>query len=413
MTTKLLRLQHGVALFEAIVALGVMAFGMLGVAAMQASLRQNADVARQRAEAVRLAQESIEAMRSFSVVSAAAGRTAYADTLAPIAAEDVVRANMNTTFTRTVFVAPNVDQNRKTVDVTVAWTDRVNQAHQIRLSSIIHRVPPELSAALVVPGFGTAAQRAMGRHPSIPPSAIPNPDGTTSTFSPPQPAGPNPITWIFNNATGVITQRCTGSTCDSSIYGRLLSGYVAFSLGTVQPTAAQAEAPTSSSLPLGIEVVNRTLPSPLGPATPPECFAQTVPASPPTPDVRAYFCLIYVLAADSHQWSARAQVTGLTPTLATSHSDPDPAKYRVCRYTPYRNDNAVGTGTPPITNGDHPYNYSNVDRNLVSQNFLVIRAGDGASAFDCPPDVVPTPPALNLINSNTWHHQPPGPPPGP
>lgn len=397
--------QGGVALFEAVVAVGVMAFGMLGVAAMQASLRQNADLGRQRSEAVRLAQESIESLRAYSVLNSAVGRTAYADSIAPLAAETLVRANLNATFTRTVFIAPDAVQNRKTIDVTVSWTDRANEAHQIRLTTIIHRVPPELSAALVVPGFGTAAQQASGRHSTIPLGALPNPDGTTSTFTPPQPSSPNPISWVFNNATGVITQRCVGTSCDSTVYGRLLSGYVLFSLGGTQPTAGQAESPASPSLPVNVSIVNRTLPVPLSGATV-ECFAETLPASPPTPDLRAYYCLIQVLAGDNNQWSARSELTGLP--LATSIADPGASNYRVCRYTRYRNNNAVGTGTPPsvIANVDHPFNYSQVDRNLVNQNFLVIRAGDGVNAFDCPDDVVPTPPELNLINSGTWHHQP-------
>lgn len=65
--------SRGVSLIEAVVALAVMGFGMLGIAAMQSSLRQNSDIARQRAEAARLASEAIEAMRSYSVVNAAAG----------------------------------------------------------------------------------------------------------------------------------------------------------------------------------------------------------------------------------------------------------------------------------------------------------------------------------------------------
>ena len=64
--------SRGVSLIEALVALAVMAFGLLGVVGMQATLRFNADVSRQRAEAVRMAQEQMENMRSFGVLSGAA-----------------------------------------------------------------------------------------------------------------------------------------------------------------------------------------------------------------------------------------------------------------------------------------------------------------------------------------------------
>ena len=46
-------LQRGISLVEALVAMLVMSFGMLAIVGLQATLRLNADVAKQRAEAVR------------------------------------------------------------------------------------------------------------------------------------------------------------------------------------------------------------------------------------------------------------------------------------------------------------------------------------------------------------------------
>ncbi len=56
--------QRGISLIEAVVALAVMAFGMLAFVGLQSSLRFNGDVAKQRAEAVRIAQEAIEQWRA-------------------------------------------------------------------------------------------------------------------------------------------------------------------------------------------------------------------------------------------------------------------------------------------------------------------------------------------------------------
>ncbi len=53
-------------------------------------------------------------------------------------------------------------------------------------------------------------------------------------------------------------------------------------------------------------------------------------------------------------------------------------------------------------NLDHPLDYLNVMGPLRNQNFLVIRAGDGSTAFECPGDD----PATPLIDGNTWRHQP-------
>lgn len=401
--------QRGVSLIEALVALAVMAFGMLGVAAMQATLRQNADLARQRGEATRLAQATIEALRAYTVVDSVAGRRAYADVTTALPDENIV--GTNATFVRSVNVTAEDALKRKTVDVRVTWTDRTSASHVVRLSSVIYRTPPELAAALIIPGEGTVAQfvgtsgpggSSTPRNPTIPQSAVNNPNGT-STFTPPQTGVPT-VTWIFDNTTGMITQRCAPA-CDAGNFGRLLSGYIVFSTGSNQPAPAQAEAPSSNAMPVGISITNQTLPNPLAAPSPAwECFVESLPAAPATAKVRAYYCLIRVLSADNFRWSARSQVTGLS--LAGSINDDDDDEFRVCRYTPYRNNNAVGTGSPPIRNVDHPYNYLAVDTNLVNQNFLVIRAGDDDDAFDCPVDHVPGAPLPNLVNTNTWHHQP-------
>lgn len=65
--------DRGVSLIEALVALAVMAFGMLGVVGMQSTLRFNSDVSKQRSEAVRIVQETVEQRRNFSTISALAG----------------------------------------------------------------------------------------------------------------------------------------------------------------------------------------------------------------------------------------------------------------------------------------------------------------------------------------------------
>ena len=399
--------SRGVALIEALVALAVMAFGMLGVAAMQSSLRQNADLARQRAEAVRLAEASIEQLRAYSVIETVAGRTAYNDAVAsPAPAENI--AGANATYTRTVTITPEAAQNRKTIDVLVIWSDRATNQHQVRLSSIIHRTPPELAGSLIIPGCCTAGQLVGGTNSTILDGAVPDPDNPgQSIFTPPQPSSPNPVRWVFNNTTGMITQRCQTS-CSAAIYGRLLAGYIAFSTGNSQPTAAQAESPSSNAQPgVGIEIADQALPNPLafpGSPGPWECFVESLPASPATPKTRAYYCMIQVLSADNFLWSAQSRVTGLS--LASSINDDHDNRFRVCRYTPYRNNNGVGTGSPALTNEDHPFRYLLVSSNLVNQNFLVIRAGDDDDAFNCPADFVPSAGQLNLVNGNTWHHQP-------
>lgn len=385
---------RGVSLIEALVALAVMAFGMIGIAAMQSALRANADVARQRSEAVRIAEEIIERSRAYSVVDTAAGKSAYAD-LASSGAAVVAGYVTNTQYTRTVTVTETAAQKFKSVAVDVDWTDRSNTAHRVTLTTVVHRVPPELAAAVAIPGSDTAVQRPGGRNPAVPRSAIDQGDGT-SIFAPPGASG---VQWVFDNSTGYIKSLCLGGVC-SDADGRLVTGFVRFATGVAGPTPALAENPTDPALAVSVSIV-QTLPAAV---TPPDCFWGPFPDPPAVATAVEYFCVVRVLSP-LFQWSGQSLVGGLT--LAGSVAEPSAAAFRVCRYTPYRNNDAVGVRQPPpsgpaLLNSDHPLLYSFVSGSLLNQNFLVIRAGDGATPFDCPADDPGTP----RVNGNTWHHQP-------
>lgn len=406
--------SRGVSLIEAIVALAVMGFGMLGIAAMQSSLRQNSDTARQRAEATRLASEAIEAMRSYSVVNTAGGKIAYADLVTGVAAPQLALPSTitgtNATYTRTVEVSDTSAQNRKTVFVKISWNDRSGQPQELLVSTEIHRSPPELAASLIVPASGTATQLPGGRHPTLPKAAVDNGDGTSS-FTPPG----GSVVWKFNNASGVIEAICNPSC--ASAYGRLLSGYIGFATDPTQPTSSESEAPpslahtafTSSPPTAGIVVVQT---KPVAPPFAPDCFQERLPPAPAPTRVIAYYCALFTNTSTTpnYIWSGRAVLAALplsTPMvkpswLASTIADSNASAYRLCRYTTQRSHVAVGAGTPAMRNRDHPLDYVDVKENLINQNFLIIRAGDGSSAFDCPNDDTTTP----LLNGRTWHHQP-------
>ena len=57
--TQLRRRQAGVTLIEAMVALLIMAFGMVALVGLQSNLRRSADLAKQRGEAIRIAQQQL------------------------------------------------------------------------------------------------------------------------------------------------------------------------------------------------------------------------------------------------------------------------------------------------------------------------------------------------------------------
>ena len=233
-------LRRGVSLVEALVALAVMAFGMLALVGVQATMRLNSDVAKQRGEATRIATEEIERLRGFETIAAVAGETAYAsyDGMAtgtpPYVAAGGI-GNTTYTITRTVITAAGLPH--KSVAVQVRWTDRSNQVQSVTLETAISGTNPALAGLLAVLPTASATNQRSGRHPSIPPVAVDLGD-RRSAF---KPFDTGTVAWIFDNVTGLITSRCTGiataqtsitladlTNCGTPINGRLLAGEVSF-----------------------------------------------------------------------------------------------------------------------------------------------------------------------------------------
>lgn len=378
---KTLQRRSGVALIEALVALAIMAFGMLGVIGMQATLRFNADSSKQRSEAVRLAQEEIERWRDFSVLPTTAGKAAFDDIATASAATVAMPGNSNATYTRTTTVAAAVagDPLLKKVTVAVSWLDRraasSTDVQTVTLTTVIAGIAPELAGSLGIPGDRAATQRPRERHPAIPVGAVNQ--GTTSNFTPP---GPGSVSWVFSNATGQITQICN-PIC-APINAWLLTGFVHFAVAG-PPTDVNAETPSDpANASVGVSVI-ATFPSSLTLVCPTSVSATFL----------TYYCAVPASAV-LPRWSGRSVLTGLT--WSNSLSDDNPARYKVCRYTP------VASHTPAGGNAEHPLNYTNVTSSLTNQNFLVTKAGNGNVPYACPGDR-----AGNLLNSNTFAHQPP------
>ncbi len=68
---------RGFALVEALVSMLVLASGMLGLAGFGVNLSRNADLAKQRSEATRLAQDKMESLRTFEQLVVGTGKLAY------------------------------------------------------------------------------------------------------------------------------------------------------------------------------------------------------------------------------------------------------------------------------------------------------------------------------------------------
>lgn len=388
------RRQRGVSLVEALVALAVMAFGILGVVGMQLSLRSNGDIARQRAQAVRIAQEEIEQWRAFTTLTLPLP-TGHALSYAQIASAPAtavsssVAGSANTTYTLTKVVTESVSPPQKTLQVQVDWNDRTGVLQSVVLTTAVGAVLPELSGSLSIPSRGLNNQQQYGRHAAIPPGAVAQSNGT-SVFTPPGAA--SGVSWVFSNTTGLITGQCNPwpGTCTSTS-STLLAGYVRFALGSVQPSGQDAEFPTTP-MPM-TPVIDVVVQLTTAPAT-----AQTCYKSLTNPAYIAYYCAVPLPPAPATSWSGRSELSGLV-TAASVASGNSASEFRVCRYTRGANNAAT------VTNAEHPLNYAGVSTSLINQNFLVIPAGDGigsSTPFSCPGDDTSTP----FINGNTLPHQP-------
>lgn len=392
-----LRLRHGsqrgVSLVEALVALAVMAIGLLGVVGLQATLRANADVSRQRSEAVRIAQQRLEQLRGYSSLASPDGVTYQSITTAPGQLVPTTLTNTDFTLYQTVTSAPAAVGRAKMVAIQVAWRDRrsANDNQWVDFATFITGTPPDLAGALSLPAGTTRLAQPKLRHAAIPVQAQDNGDGSSSF----RPLGGDQIAFTFNNLTGIITSLCIPASNCTSVSAYLLSGYVRFATGT-QPTPALAEVPPPLS-----EADLASIPA--WPA--PFVSVQRTGSTAPPPDVCvhvvfpayvAYYCAVPV-SAPTMRWSGRSSVWPTNLATTTPDTTTSASRVKVCRYAP---------SASPTRNPDHPANYSNVGGALTNQNFLVITAGNGSdtepgTAWTCPGDDTATP-----VVSSTWPHQP-------
>jgi len=402
-------LQRGVSLIEAIVALGVMAFGMLAIVGVQATLRGNADVSKQRTEATRLAQQGLEAARSFIGLAADSTNGAvveYDEILVGTSTSPAIQG-LNATYTRTLTV-PNAQlyNNLKTVTSKVSWLDRAGTPQEVSLNSTIAGIQPELAASLLLPQQSGELIKPVGRHASMPAGAKSLGTTGTSVFLPPGQVTDSVVAWVFNNVTGLVTGICSlasGTTlasvtaadvadCSTNTSAQLLSGFVRFAL-PAQLTAdplAEALSPTDTSLNLDVVL---TLTSIGHPAPGSVCFddSSSDAAVAATQITASYFCLIYT--NNLRTWGGRSRIRplGFADGPPWMIAGSGASNRKVCRYTPLSSDNGT-------KNSEHPLDYAPAGSkryaNLTNQNFLIVPAESA-----CPPNTL-----LHQDGSSTYNN---------
>ena len=128
---------RGVSLIEVMIALAVLAYGMLGVAAAQISALRSTDQSRERMLAHQLAQQQLEIFQEMStasldVIAADAGYPN--DPLNPIDPDP--NDAMAMAFTRSWAITPDTPETDVyTIMVTVGWTNSTGGARNVQLET--------------------------------------------------------------------------------------------------------------------------------------------------------------------------------------------------------------------------------------------------------------------------------------
>ncbi|MEP7100276.1 MAG: hypothetical protein ABI781_07185, partial [Burkholderiales bacterium] len=362
--------QHGIGLLEALIAFLVLSLGMLAIARLQGQMRLGSEIARQRSEAVRLAQQDIESLRAFSVLATAPGTPSFE----AIASEThTVDASAGYATNTSYLVMRQIDNaaalQARNARVIVSWADRNGGAQQVVLASVIAGTAPAYSGALGLARSGTPARGPFGRSVRIPVAAKDLGDGR-SAF---KPVANGSVAFVFDNASGLLVGRCAAvasttqtsdltianlGACDANV-GHLLSGVVRFSAAT-PPNAAQA-----SDAPPALSVAMTMTGGPY--AIAPSCSTEAITTAAGDRFV-AYHCAVYPLA--NGQWSGRATLVPSGWTIGTAATE-----QRVCRYSA----DLDGSGAIDA-NLEHPSTWVGVDSSLPNQDFMVIKGNETCPA---------------------------------
>jgi len=135
--------MSGFSILEALIAAIVVGVGMLGLAKLQGITLANSSESRLRTDALNLAQEKIEELRTF------ANQTTY-DALANAADTSV---GSNVTYTRNWAISNCANAvSCQRANVTVTWVDHVGATQTVQLTSYIAQADPVKAGVVLATG---------------------------------------------------------------------------------------------------------------------------------------------------------------------------------------------------------------------------------------------------------------------
>jgi type IV pilus modification protein PilV len=135
--------QQGITLLEIVIALLILAAGIIALVKFQGDLMRSRVELSQETEALMLAQNQMETLRYYQVLNTTSGFIAYQD----IATGSSNVSKTTATYTVAWTITANTAPDYKTAAVTVTWTDPMNTTQTVTLNSIIGKIDPAVSGA--------------------------------------------------------------------------------------------------------------------------------------------------------------------------------------------------------------------------------------------------------------------------
>lgn len=369
--------QKGFFLIEVMISFLVMSFGILALAGMQIKLSRDADVSKQRVEAMRLAQQRMETMRAYTTITATATTPIDPDRngTKKLAWSDLATDNdynnplsstgfSNTLFTRNWAISGATTDASRGVNVVVSWADRDGIAQRVSLNSVISRSDPIDAAALGFPlPANTNLKLPKNRSLNVPIIAVSVANGKSAYQ-----LGKN-LAVVFNDITGKVVEKCAstisatsynnGSASCTAYNAYILAGYVSGAitnnLSTLTPT-----------LPTGVNMESVTFDSASGRSI--SCsyaISQDQSTAAFILGNHYYLCVIPVTASNG-TWSGTVRLGGIPIT----------SNYKVCRFQ-Y---SGTAQDSQDVQNQRNVQPYANVSGSLDNQNYYI----ENSNSNSCP-----------------------------
>lgn len=227
--------QVGMVLIEAMVALVVLAAGILGVAKLNAFFIEVSGQAKARTQAVQLAESRLEELRTLMVRDPQfTGITALAQNSAETIYGFSASGVQSTQFQRWWTVTNNGTDGRN-IEVFVSWTDRGNTNQQVAVRSVVTWDDPGKSVALAIGGPGAA-----GTYASAPTGRAVIPNNKTVTIPSGTPAQDGLYRfkvddkYVLTDAAGKVLLEATADDEDfSEIAGNVYIDQASLGQGTL------------------------------------------------------------------------------------------------------------------------------------------------------------------------------------